>query len=548
MPANENTLLEAGVRLGLVPAESVPRLRLEAKRERVGLVEAATRAGRFPEVALYRALADVRGLPFLRKEELKADSEVLALAPRRLWQTRAMLPVRAADGARLLALSDPDDRLSIERVERATGLSFRPALADPGSLRKAVAEQVRDEAPGGASDPSASPDTAEARDPVRLLDDIMKEAWLRRASDIHFEPQEDGLRIRLRVDGELQEYPVALAKSDEESLVSRIKVLANLDIAEQRMAQDGAMKYAVSGWNLPETDIRAATVPTRWGERCTLRILGQDTGKLTLENLGMGGEMLERFRRAIGHPHGMILVTGPTGSGKSTTLYAALRELPLHELNVLTVEDPVEQTLKGISQVQVSGKVGFAEALRSFLRHDPDVILVGEIRDLETAEIGLRAAMTGHLVMSTLHTNDAIGAVTRLADIGAERYLIGSTLVGVLAQRLGRRLCPRCKRRRPCTPEEARTLGLPGDGGAELHEPVGCSFCLGTGFRGRIGFFEALWIDQELRVAISEGAGERDIRRRAADFTSLWQDCRQKVLNGDVALSEILQFRPEAEG
>ncbi|OAM90566.1 GspE/PulE family protein [Termitidicoccus mucosus] len=544
MAANENTLIDAGVHVGLLAAEAVPKLRLEAKRERLSLVEAVTRAGRFPEAALYRALADIRRLPFLQLDELKADSEVLAAVPRRVWQTRLMLPVRARDGSRLLAMADPDDRLSLERVERATGMTFQLALTDPETLKKAVADSRKAD-PSTAQEPVPIMEGAEPHDPVRLLDDIMKEAWLRRASDVHFEPQEDGMRIRLRVDGHLQEYPSTLSAADEEALVNRVKVLANLDIAEQRMAQDGAMKYAVTNWNTPETDIRVATIPTRWGERCTLRILGQETGQLSLGQLGMSGQMLERFRRAIGLPHGMILVTGPTGSGKSTTLYAAMRELPINELNVLTVEDPVEQTLAGITQVQVSGKVGFAQALRSFLRHDPDVILVGEVRDRETAEIGLRAAMTGHLVMSTLHTNDSVGAVTRLADIGVERYLIGSTLIGVLAQRLARRLCPHCRRKRPCKPEELRALNLPEDSGAEIFEPAGCSFCLGTGFLGRIGFFEALWINQDLRLAIAEGAGEREIRRLASDFTSLWQDCSQKVLDGDVALSDILHFRPE---
>jgi type IV pilus assembly protein PilB len=305
------------------------------------------------------------------------------------------------------------------------------------------------------------------------------------------------------------------------------------------------MKYAVMNWNMPGTDIRVATVPSRWGERCTLRILGKETGQLSLKDLGMSGEMLDEFGRAINRPHGMILVTGPTGSGKSTTLYAAIRELQINEVNVLTVEDPIEQTIEGITQVQVSSKMGFAQALRSFLRHDPDVILVGEMRDRETVDIGLRAAMTGHLVMSTLHTNDSVAAVTRLADIGAERYLIGATLIGVLAQRLARRLCNHCRRKRPAEPEELRVLNLPEDSGVELFEPVGCSFCLGTGFLGRIGFFETLWINQDLRLAIAEGVGEREIRRLASNLRTLWQDCCHKVLSGDVALAEVLHLRPE---
>ncbi len=537
MAISETVLIEAGVRVGLLSAEKLPEWRLQAKRERLSLVDVITRAGRFPQVALYQALADVRELPFLQPAELIPDQVVLDLLPRQVRQ-RLLLPVRRADGQRLLVLADPDDRISLERVERAAQMQFLPALADPMLLKK-IAMQGQ---------PLSGLEPAEAKDSVQLMDEVMKEAYLRRASDVHFEPHEQAIRIRFRVDGQLQEYPAVLTPADEEALINRIKVLANLDIAEQRMAQDGAMKYALQQWSLPETDIRVATIPTRWGERCTLRILGQDTGGLKLQDLGMRGEMLTRFREAIRQPHGMILVTGPTGSGKSTTLYAAIRELPIDELNVLTTEDPVEQTVEGITQVQVTAKVGFSEALRSFLRHDPDVILVGEMRDYETVEIGLRAAMTGHLVLSTLHTNDAIGAVTRLADIGAERFLIGSTLNGVVAQRLGRRLCTHCRKKRACTQEEQELLGRAEDLEAHIYDPVGCSFCLGKGFSGRIGFFEALWLNKEVRIAVAEGAGERELRSFTSERTTLWEDCCQKVLSGDVTLSDVLPFKPEAEG
>ncbi len=539
MSVSENTLIDAAIRIGLVGEDDIKGLRLQAKRERLPLLEVMTRAGRFPEAALYQALADIRGLPFLQPAQLKADAEALALLPHGIRQQRLMLPVRGADGARLVALGDPDDRLSVERVERATGERYRPALADPEALRGAIERSAE----GG---PGSRPATTEKSDPVQFLDDIMKEVYLRRASDVHFEPQEGGMRIRLRVDGHMQEYGRILHPADEEALLNRIKVLAGLDIAEQRSAQDGAMKYAVMNWNIPETDIRVATIPTRWGERATMRILGQETGRLSLERLGMPEKMLGEFRRAITRPHGVILVTGPTGSGKSTTLYGAIRELEVDAINVLTVEDPVEQPIEGVSQVQVSVKVGFAEALRSFLRHDPDVILVGEMRDRETVEIGLRAAMTGHLVMSTLHTNDAVGAVTRLLDIGAERFLIGSTLIGVLAQRLVRRLCAHCRRKRPARPEELRILDLEGGSGVEICDPGGCSFCLGSGFRGRIGVFEALWIDRDLSLAISEGAGEGRMRETAKNLRTLWQDACEKVLQGEVSLAEVLHLRPEA--
>ncbi|ABK98445.1 GspE/PulE family protein [Pelobacter propionicus] len=538
MPVNETILIEAAIKTGLLREADIKTLRLQAKRERLPLLEVITRAGRFPEAALYQSLADARGIPFLLPEQLTADAEALALLPQGSRQHRLLLPVRDADGGRLLALADPDDHLSLERVERATGERYRPALAEPAALRGALERCGQ----GGAAWPAA----AEKNDPVQFLDDVMKEVYLRRASDVHFEPQEGRMRIRLRVDGRMQEFGRMLPASDEDALLNRIKVLAGLDIAEQRMAQDGAMKYAIMNWDIPEVDIRVATIPTRWGERATMRILGQDTGRLTLEQLGMPKTMLGAFRRAIARPHGVILVTGPTGSGKSTTLYSAIRELDVNAINVLTVEDPVELPIAGVSQVQVSVKVGFAEALRSFLRHDPDVILVGEMRDRETVDIGLRAAMTGHLVMSTLHTNDAVGAVTRLLDIGAERFLIASTLTGVLAQRLVRRLCVNCCRKRPALPEELRILNLEGENVVEIYEPGGCSFCLGSGFRGRIGLFEAFWIDQDLSLAISEGASEVRIREMAGNYTTLWQDAREKVLRGEVSLAEVLHVRAEA--
>lgn len=541
MAVTENNLIEAAVEVGLIAEKDLRDLRVKAKRERLRLLEIVTRTGRFPEAALYQALADVRGIPFLQSIQLVADKKALDKLPRALRQ-RQMLPIRAANGEHLLALTDPDDRLSLERVIKATGQNYSPALCEPEALQAAI---KKDSGRQGADLTTADALTGEY-DPVELLDHLMKEVYLRRVSDVHFEPQEDGMRIRLRVDGHMQEYSRYLNRIDEEALMNRVKVLAGLDIAEQRMAQDGAMKYTISDWNLPETDIRVATIPTRWGERGTMRILGQETGDLSLKQLGMPKEMLTRFGEAITRPHGMILVTGPTGSGKSTTLYAAIRELEVDTTNILTVEDPVEQTIEGISQVQVGTKIDFAQALRSFLRHDPDVILVGEIRDKETVDIGLRAAMTGHLVMSTLHTNDSVGAVTRLADIGAERFLIGSTLVGVLAQRLARRLCRQCRRPRPASLEELQILGLAEKDGCEIFEPQGCSFCLGSGFKGRIGIFEALWISSDLRKAVAEGAGEATIKELATSLTTLWQDACSKVLRGDVSLAEVLHLRPEA--
>jgi len=531
MSVSDTTLINAGVQAGLIDPQSLPSLKLEARRERIRLLEAVLRAGRFPQAALYQALAELRGMPFLLPRDVEAERTLLARLPAHVLERHPMVPVCRGD-KHYLVLADPDDALALDAAQRATGCKLRPALAAPETLHAALRA-----ARGTAGTFEAQ---AAAVDAVALFDDVMKEAHLRRATDVHFEPHEHGVHVRLRVDGRLQEFHRPLGRGEGEAVVSRIKVLANLDIAEQRLAQDGSLGYAVQGWNLTPVDVRVATIPTRWGERATLRLLGQGADATALEGLGMDAPMLAALRAATARPHGMLLVTGPTGSGKSTTLYAALHEIDRRELNVLTVEDPVEQIVAGISQVQVSNKVGFAAALRAFLRHDPDVILVGEIRDLETAETALKAAMTGHLVLSTLHTNDAAGAIGRLTDIGVPPYLVGATLIGIIAQRLVRRLCPHCRRRREANARERELLAAETGTTLSLYEASGCPLCLGTGFLGRTGLFESLWVDRALGEQIARGAREAQLRAAAgADYRTLWHDARAKVLAGITPLAEV---------
>lgn len=535
MAVNENMLINAGMEAGLVDSSAISRLKLQARRERIGLLEAVAREGRFPVAALYQALADFRGIPFLQTRDLRGNANIISKLPATLLQRRLVLPVLDRDGQNLLAMADPDDRIGIDSIQRASGEQFQPALADPDSLEAAIRRELQ-----GSNPLIEAADVTTDSNSIALFDAILKEAYLRRASDIHLEPSKHDYRIRLRVDGHLQDYPKPISPADGEALLTRIKVLAVLDIAEQRMAQDGGMSYSVQDWDIGEMDIRVATIPTRWGERATLRLLGQETGRLSLEELGMSKSALEKLRKAIHQPFGMILVTGPTGSGKSTTLYAALRELDPNENNILTVEDPVEQIIPGVSQAQVTGKLNFASALRSFLRHDPDVILVGEIRDIETAQTALKASMTGHVVLSTLHTNDAVGAVSRLVDIGAERFLIGSTLIGVMAQRLVRRLCAHCKKSHPATKEEREKLGASADEELNLWNAPGCPNCLGTGFLGRVGLFETLWTDGHMRQLIAEGATEAEIRKSATDLFTLAMDARDKVLAGLTSIEEVV--------
>ena len=539
MPITNEQLIEAAIKQGLVDAGNVAKLRLRARRDRIGLLEAVTSHYRFPVATLYRALADQRGLPFADFSS-PIPPGLLQRLPVALIQFLRVLPVSEDGESVLVATADPDDRATLEAVQRILGRPIRIGLSDPASLDEASERALKElfRRPGGVT--TGQP--ALIIDPVTLFDRIFKEAFLRRASDIHLEPQETGYRVRLRVDGWLQIFQ-GMGLEEGAGVVSRVKVLAGLDIAEQRAPQDGGFTYRLSraGDQDAGIDVRVATSPTRWGERATIRLLGLETSDLTLEALGMSQQDMARFRTVIKQPHGIILLTGPTGSGKSTTLYAALREINRPELNILTVEDPIEYVIPGISQIEVGGeKVTFASTLRALLRHDPDVLMVGEIRDGETANVAMRAAITGHLVFSTLHTNSACGVITRLADLGCERFLIGSTLIGVIAQRLVRRLCPRCKRSRPATQEEVELLKAE-SGIAEIFEPVGCASCLGSGYRGRVGIFETLWIDRMLAQRISHGGTEEDLAGAASGrLTTLFADGCAKVLAGITSMDEVL--------
>jgi len=374
---------------------------------------------------------------------------------------------------------------------------------------------------------------------VRLINGLLQDAIKRRASDIHIDPFEEKLSIRYRIDGELQEV-LAASRRIAAPLVSRIKVMSRLDISEKRMPQDGRVSLSLGGRAL---DVRVATLPTRYGERVALRILDTRQALVGLDGLGMDAATLERFRTVIAEPNGVILVTGPTGSGKTTTLYSALAMLNTGRVNIMTLEDPVEYGLDGISQTPMDHKVGltFAATLRSILRNDPNIVMVGEIRDAETAEVALEFALTGRLALSTVHTNSSAGAITRLRDMGIESFLLASTLRAVLAQRLVRRLCPQCKI--DYRPDEAfaAKLGLPADHSGTLCRPVGCEACRGTGYSGRLGVYELLLVTPEIKRLIHEAASEEAIERAA--FTSsdmLFRNGMRHVLSGETSAEELL--------
>ncbi len=379
---------------------------------------------------------------------------------------------------------------------------------------------------------------------IRLINALLTGAIKENASDIHIESFENRLLVRFRVDGVLREAlqpPRALGPL----LVSRVKVMAHLDIAEKRLPQDGRISLRVAG---RPVDVRVSTLPTGHGERVVLRLLDKREGRLDLQHLGMERHDEARLLRLIQRPHGILLVTGPTGSGKTTTLYAGLTRLNDRKRNIMTVEDPIEYYLDGISQTQVNTKVEmtFARGLRAILRQDPDVVMVGEIRDLETAEIAVQASLTGHLVLSTLHTNSAVGAIARLRDMGVEPFLLSSSLIGVLAQRLVRRLCPHCKHPHPATPADCEVLGVNPTAPPTIYTPTGCEQCNQSGYRGRTGVFELVVVDEAMQTMIHEGLGELDLERHARRSSpSIRDDGRRRVLAGDTALSELVRVTRE---
>jgi type IV pilus assembly protein PilB len=526
---NEAALINAGLQTELFDRELVNRMRARARAGRISLLDALARELGLPHTAFYLALAQVHGLPYAKLDRWTLDLGMAARLPATLLKRHPMAPMRTATDEPVLVVSDPSDQLGIETARRIVGAGMPIAVADPAALLPALARF----APSEARD-------ASAEDPVALFDRLLRDALLRRASDIHAESVKDGVRIRLRVDGRMQTWGSLLPKPLGDGLIGRVKVLAGMDIAESRAPQDGGLAYPLDDGDPME--MRVASAPIKFGERLTLRVMKSDAERQTLDALGMPPFMVERLRGALANPHGIVLVTGPTGSGKSTTLYAALRALDADALNILTAEDPVEQVIPGISQLQVGGKVSFADALRSFLRHDPDVILVGEIRDYDTADVALKAATTGHLVLATLHANTAVGVITRLADIGCERFLVGATLRGIIAQRLVRLLCPHCKSLRAPTEEERRLLQLPAEQAAQIGVPEGCPRCLGSGYRGRIGLFEALWPDSALAERIAGNAGERELSRAAGDYWQLGDDARDKALHAVTSLAEVRPY------
>jgi general secretion pathway protein E/type IV pilus assembly protein PilB len=516
------------------------------------------------EEDVLRWLADEYDVPFSNLEDIEPEKEVLSLFPARLLLKDGLLPLRRVNGTVEIATSRLFATQALDALRTMTGLRLKPVLAPGDAIQREMKKRLgigadtidtlEEESPLQVVDDQQPDDTnldsaAEDASIIRFVNQVLRDAIELRASDIHLEPFEDELRIRYRIDGVLQEVPVpAQIKRFQPAIVSRVKILSHLNIAEKRLPQDGRIKIRIDA---SEVDIRVSVIPMLHGEAVVMRLLRQNATLLGMPQLGMDTREFECFQRVLELPHGIILVTGPTGSGKTSTLYTALNEINDSLRKIITIEDPIEYQLKGVNQIQVSEKAGltFARGLRSILRHDPDVILVGEIRDQETAQIAVQASLTGHLVFSTLHTNDAAGALTRLVDMGVEPYLVASSLEAVLAQRLVRVLCGHCRAedQSPAAQVFKSRVGIPA--ATPIYHSVGCRECRQTGFHGRHAIFEWMDTDDAIRQLILKNGSSDQIREvaRNAGMRTLAEDGWRLVRLGLTTVEEVLSVTTAKE-
>jgi type IV pilus assembly protein PilB len=527
------------------------------EQQRVGraLGRVLIEQGVLTESQLVAALATQIGLRFVDLSDFAVDGSAVGRVPGTVCRRHSAMPIGFEDGKLLVAMADPANVFAIDDIRSLTGMDVKPVVATRVDIAAAIDRYYR--ADSDLDDISAVLDAQEEEDELSKVKEIVEDAPIvkyvnllitqaiqDRASDIHLEPTEHDLRVRFRIDGVLHEV-MRSPKAIQSGVISRLKIMADINIAERRIPQDGRLSVNAHGRKI---DLRVATLPTVWGEKVVMRILDNSTARLDLTDLGFSENNYERYSRSFTKPYGMILVTGPTGSGKSTTLYATLNIVSRPEVNVITVEDPVEYRLPGINQVQTNNKAGltFASALRSILRSDPDVVLIGEIRDHETGQIAVEAALTGHLVLSTLHTNDAPSAVSRLTEMGIEPFLVGSALDAVLAQRLARRLCSKCKEAYTPTAESLEASRFPWEADRplpELFRPVGCTNCSKTGYKGRLALHEVMLVSEEVERLAVEKASATTIEHVAREqgMKTLREDGLSKVLDGVTSLDEILR-------
>ena len=545
---------------GLITEEQLAEARSQAAQRGRSVGRVLIELGFVAESGLVSILAEQLGLEFVDLSEEPIDASAAQLITEQVARKHSCIPIRIEDGNRLVvAMADPANVVAVDDIRAMVGRDVRAVVATKAEVMAAIGRHYRlDRAAETLAEEAAAAKDIEDKSLenvlasagsedapiIKLVNLLITQAVNDRASDIHIEPGEKDLRVRYRIDGVLHEV-MKPPKSVQAGMTSRLKIMAEINIAERRIPQDGRISLIVQG---KQIDIRMATLPTVHGEKIVMRILDKSSVLLELSDLGFLPENFERYQQSYRKPYGAILVTGPTGSGKSTTLYATLNILNRPEINIITVEDPVEYRLPGINQVQTNPKAGltFASALRSILRSDPDVCLIGEIRDAETAQIAIEAALTGHLVLSTLHTNDAPSALTRLVEMGIEPFLVASSLDCVLAQRLARKLCPKCKEAYVPTEEELIASRFPYDPEEELprlYRPVGCTTCGNTGYKGRMAIHEVMTVTEEIERMVAEHASAEEMGKvaRQQGMLTLRRDGLEKVKQGLTSIEEVLR-------
>lgn len=491
-------------------------------------------------------------IPMLDLDEIHIQQEVIRVLPEKLARKYSAVPVRLENGQLLVAMSDPSNYFAIDDIRLATGYIVKPAISSQDQVLRNIEKYYDKEKAQKAAEvfqrsvvmsrnqvEKLETELNQDAPIIQFINTVLENAIIYKASDVHIEPEDAEIRVRYRVDGFLEE----ILRSDIqilEPVVSIVKIMSNMNISEKRVPQDGRFLYRASG---KYVDMRVSVVPTIYGEKIVIRLLNKDDALLDLSRLGFKERENEIIQRTIRKPYGIVLMCGPTGSGKTTTLYSFIKEVNDVKKNIVTIEDPVEYNLDGVNQMQVNNKIGFtfADGLRSILRQDPDIVLVGEIRDQETAEISIRAALTGHLVFSTIHTNNAVSTISRLKDMDIQPYLLASTLAGVISQRLVRKVCPVCARKEPASAHEKRILGITED--VMLKKPVGCPSCNMKGYKGRIAVFEVLELDDEIKRLIVEDASDLEIEKYAmkSGMESLKESCISRVLAGDTTVEELMR-------
>ena len=558
MATQRRMLGEILVENGLINEEQLAQVIEEQQHTKEKIGKILVRLGFINDEQLMEALEFSLGIPRVRISQMELNPDIVKMLPTTMLSKHKILPLSVNQGRMTLIMSDPLNYHAIDDVRILTGMDVVPVMASEREMESAIQQYVAlqvdskmEKLLGELSQynfgykmdvDNGVTELTDDAPVIRMVNSLLRQAVQGGASDIHIEPLEHDVRVRFRIDGELWEV-LSLPKKSFPATVSRIKIMADLDISEKRVPQDGRTRLIIDG---REIDFRISTLPSIQGEKIVMRILDRTNAIMSLEKLGFGADNEGKIRSLIRRPHGMIIVTGPTGSGKTTTLYSVLTELNNPNRNIITLEDPVEYSLPGINQVQINTKAGltFPAGLRSILRQDPDVIMVGEMRDGETAELGVRAALTGHLFFSTLHTNSSAGTIARMVNMGVENYLLSSSLVGVVSQRLIRRLCKNCSQPYILDEETAVQLGIPEYIGQEFFEPVGCNMCRQSGYSGRMALHEVMEVGAETRSAINHNVQSEDELEAIAvgeGMITMAMDGVQKAFRGLTSLQEVMK-------